>query len=1158
MRLLILLFHIIFFLAAEAEFETDSKFLKLCEEYFKWRISDMPQYATRLGIHDYDTELNDMSEEAYENRLKTSQLFLERLESISPYLMNQKEFENFIFLRYELRLYVESWNLKGYYLALNYMEGPHKYVTQLFSYMPRNNPKDFEVILKRLEKLPRQMDQIIDLLNAGIKNNITLHSLSLKNLNQTLGKFAVEDPKLSPYYNLFRDKISSTPEYKEILNKALDVIKTQVSPAYEKLRNYILNEYIPRQEISITGIRNGTKFYEACIWYQTSSNFSAEEIHNIGKKEVESLEKEMKKIVDEMGFLNMSVQEFSNKIKNDPKNFFKSSEDLSKEIERIVFEVIRPRLKNIFKSLPKTKLIVKGDNSPNGIKAYYEATNLNLSKPGKFVFNSYDPNTQPKYDLLTLALHEGEPGHHLQISHALESENFPLLRKSRDTTNTGMTPSRFPHYAFFVEGWGLYAETLGFDMNLFGNLLERYGHYSMRMYRACRLVVDTGLHAFGWTREEAVNYMFTRTASTKPEIENEIDRYITWPGQALSYMIGYIKIRKLREDAELELKEHFDLKKFHEIILDSFGPFEIAENQVQKWIRHTSEIHKFFKHYWDWKLYESPQFSTFVGEHKDSSSLDDLSYEKYTNRVNVCGGYLHQLDYILRKFVMKNSDKINVEIMRHEIKTYVDGIYFTGYFLPVNFFEGPHRYPKTLFKRMPRKDEEDFNNIIKRMKKIPRQIDQMIDLMEMGINNDITNHEISMKNLNELLGKFIVNDPKRSPFYQNLFGKEILPKNFSRKSKWMLQRRAKNVIKDELVPAFKKLHYYVTEEYFTRENISVETMKEGFYQALISFHTSTNYTAQEIHDIGLKEVERIEKEMQKVISEMGLQNTSAKEFSEKIRNDPQNYYNSSEDLLNGLKEMVERINPHLEKLFHTIPKAKLEIVGDRSPYQTFASYVSGSLDGTEPGKFVMSIYDPKNRPKYDLLTLTLHEGIPGHHFQISYAIESSKYPNFRKFKDDSDYGIIPSRFPAYSSFVEGWALYSESLGFDMQLFDDPLERYGHYSAEMFRACRLVVDTGLHALGWTKEKALEYMLRYTANPKAKLENEIDRYITWPGQALSYKIGELKIRQLREEAEKKLGNKFNIKDFHEIILDSQGPMEILESQVQTWIESQLHFV
>ncbi|KAB7497567.1 hypothetical protein Anas_03154 [Armadillidium nasatum] len=152
--------------------------------------------------------------------------------------------------------------------------------------------------------------------------------------------------------------------------------------------------------------------------------------------------------------------------------------------------------------------------------------------------------------------------------------------------------------------------------------------------------------------------------------------------------------------------------------------------------------------------------------------------------------------------------------------------------------------------------------------------------------------------------------------------------------------------------------------------------------------------------------------------------------------------------------------------------------------------------------------------------------------------------------------LLISQFTPY--FVEGWALYSESLGFDMQLFEDPLERYGHYSAEMFRACRLVVDTGLHALGWTKEKALEYMLRYTANPKSKLENEIDRYITWPGQALSYKIGELKIRKLREEAEKKLGNKFNIKDFHEIILDSQGPMEIMESQVQSWIESQLHFV
>ncbi|XP_047737529.1 uncharacterized protein LOC125178253 [Hyalella azteca] len=319
------------------------------------------------------------------------------------------------------------------------------------------------------------------------------------------------------------------------------------------------------------------------------------------------------------------------------------------------------------------------------------------------------------------------------------------------------------------------------------------------------------------------------------------------------------------------------------------------------------------------------------------------------------------------------------------------------------------------------------------------------------------------------------------------------------------------------------------------------------------FHAGLQKTPEEIQQIGFNEVARIEAPMQEFVYELGY-NMSTQNFSNMILNDPANFYTTAEvDLLNGFRYVVYNVTtPAVPLIFKNIPSA--EIIVQADPTGTGAYYLAGSDDGSRPGVFYVGTQDLNSSPKYGMLTLSLHEGNLGHHLQGSYALESPNLPYFRSAMEDRNYGYAPSRFPIRACYMEGWGLYAESTGFDMNLYGDLLERYGHYSDEIFRACRLVVDTGMHALGWTRQEAVDYILQYTA--QSALENEVDRYITWPGQALAYKSGPILSTNFRSSAEQQLGSQFDIKDFHDVILDSLGPMSVVEEEVNEWIASTLN--
>ena len=365
----------------------------------------------------------------------------------------------------------------------------------------------------------------------------------------------------------------------------------------------------------------------------------------------------------------------------------------------------------------------------------------------------------------------------------------------------------------------------------------------------------------------------------------------------------------------------------------------------------------------------------------------------------------------------------------------------------------------------------------------------------------------------------------------------------------------KSAINEAVNPAFHELRMFLETEYFpaTRDEIGVGSLPDGkeFYQACLRWHLSNNETVDDVHQRGLNEVSRLRALMQGVMNRLNFSGTLT-EFFTYLRENKSFYHTSKEDLLTEYKEIVEkRINPRLKLLFHTLPVIDCDIRA--MPFDgPGGQYNPPADDASRPGVFHVNLMHPTTIPRFGMAVLTLHEVNPGHHMQLSHALQQ-RIPEFRKKMDYRNLHAAPLLFPTYTAYCEGWALYAEDLGIEMDVYDKSYEMFGKLSEEMFRACRLVVDTGLHCLGWTKDKAVDYMMNNCMMPVNEIENEVCRYITWPGQACAYKIGQLKMKELRMLAEEELGTQFDIRDFHEVILDmSSVPLHLLEEHVNNWIK------
>jgi uncharacterized protein (DUF885 family) len=394
------------------------------------------------------------------------------------------------------------------------------------------------------------------------------------------------------------------------------------------------------------------------------------------------------------------------------------------------------------------------------------------------------------------------------------------------------------------------------------------------------------------------------------------------------------------------------------------------------------------------------------------------------------------------------------------------------------------------------------------------------------------------------LASFIVDDPKKSLLFKPI---ENFPAEVAEADRKRLTDAYVKAIRDVAVPAYKRLHDYMKIEYLpkARSTVGMSALPQGdkWYAYKARRGTTTQLTPDQIHEIGLKEMTRIHTEMERIKAQVGFKGT-LQEFMKQMRTDPQFVHKKPEDLINGYTALKDRVSAALPKLFDLQPKMPFEVRAVepfREKSEATGSYQPGLIDGTRPGVFYANTYDLPSRPSFMMETIFLHEALPGHHMQIAIQFELEALPRFMRYGQDTAY-------------VEGWGLYAESLGKELGMYQDPYQHFGSLTAEAWRAARLVVDTGMHAKGWTREQAIEYMGANTAIGETDIVAEVERYIAIPGQALAYKIGQLKIRELRSRAEQKLGGKFNIRDFHtQILKDGSLPLAVLEAKIDRWIAS-----
>lgn len=563
---------------------------ELFEEFWQWRLKDSPEFATMVGFHGYDHLLESYSIKSFQDRKEKIQYFLKKAEEL-PKLENQWSAASLNILIDGLDGYLRGLDTHGHLYPISFIEGVHVDIFQTIDYMMFNTVEDFKKLLSRYEKLPKQLEEITELMKEGIKLKKTAHAVSMKHVLERLASFEgpAENSEFFQRFEKYPDTISEQ-DRKVLRQDAVKVIETSVLPAFSKLRKFIKEEYVPhlRPEIAATSLPAGEVYYKECLRYHLELDLSPQEVHQLGLDEVKRISDSMKQIIKSLGS-DASPKEFSAMIRNDSSFLCKSSEEVVRMYEQLLEEEINPKLLTIFPSVPKSPLRVQLQDASksSGPCAMYIQGTTDFSRPGIFYVNAADLTRSPKYLMAALALHEGNPGHHLQGSYAMELPSMPAFRSQIEDRRYNDGPVHFPLHTAYVEGWGLYSEYLGYELGVYRTLHDKFGHLSQEMLRACRLVVDTGMHALGWSREKAVQYLLEHTSSSQAEVESEIDRYITWPGQACAYKVGELKIKQLRQKAQDSLGAKFDVRAFHKVILDNPGPLTFLEKQVNKHILET-------------------------------------------------------------------------------------------------------------------------------------------------------------------------------------------------------------------------------------------------------------------------------------------------------------------------------------------------------------------------------------------------------------------------------------------------------------------------------------------------------------------------------------------------------------------------------------------
>lgn len=556
----------------------------------------------------------------------------------------------------------------------------------------------------------------------------------------------------------------------------------------------------------------------------------------------------------------------------------------------------------------------------------------------------------------------------------------------------------------------------------------------------------------------------------------------------------------------------------------------------------AEQLHYLFDREWDYHMERNPVWASILGDRRwndrweirtrQARHVHELHQKRVLDRMRRIG-----------RDGLSAEDRLNFDLFEQAARRDVEEGELMLYLMPLNHRYGLQTTDETA-DALRFEVVKDYEDWINRLEALPTYVDQTIDLMKEGILREIVHARVVMERVPRQLARHVVDDPEQSPFYRPF---SSFHRNIPEGQQLRLESEAWTVIKERVVPAFAKFKKFFEQEYLPAcfDQVGAWQWPHGdkAYKFLCRKFTTTDLSPDRIHKIGLSEVKRIRGEMEAIRERVGFAG-DLPAFFEHLRTDPKFFFKTGEELLRAYRAKSRVVDPLMVKVFRTLPRMPygIEPIPEKmAPDTTTAYYRWPAPDGSRAGTYFVNLYQPETRPKWEMMALSLHEAMPGHHLQIALAQELDTLPKFR-------------RHLSITAYIEGWGLYAESLGDELGLYDDPYDKFGQLTYEMWRAVRLVVDTGIHAKRWTRNRAIEFFMENAPKTRQDVVNEVDRYIAWPGQALAYKIGQLKLTELRKRAANSLGDKFNVKAFHDVVLLSGAvPLDILEQRVDAWIQA-----
>jgi len=1154
--------------AAQAGDTESQRFAAFLDSVYEQNLAASPQLATEFGSKAGDDRWDDTSEPALAAGAKRVRGNIAKarngfdIAALDP--DSQLQYRVFID---EQQLLLERYRRRDQFYALNQIVGLHIDVPGILTgQQPLQTQQDAQAYIRRIQALRAAFRNLVLHMQRQARKGIympkSVYPLLIEGAQNVIAGAPHDAGADSPIFADFKRRVGllDLPDSAKgrLVEDARTALLRQLQPAYERLIHELK---VQGEHTPITGgvwqLPDGDAFYAFLIRQFTTTDMTPAQIHEMGLAEMARSQREIAALMDRVGFKG-TVRGFMAKMKSDPRNY-ESDDDTGRAAylarARGIIAAMQSKITDAFEApAPLPLRIARTDaykeaSSPPG---FYEAGSADGSRPGTVYLNLSSMNVLPLYELEDLLYHEGIPGHHMQISTILVDRSIPRSRKVNEWWQDSA----------FVEGWGLYAERLGKDLGFYQDPYSEFGLLSGELWRASRLVVDSGLHYKHWTREQAIQYLNENTPSPEATNIRAVDRYLAVPGQATSFMVGMRKFIAERQRARQALGSRFDLREYHKVALSSgYVPLWALQQKVTAWIEAKSraaapaaantEFNQMLEDYWQENLRLNPRLALSHGDNRNEDQFDDSLQDAWRVRMlamldkysHACAAYpaatLSQNDQTSRAMLL---DQLNTAR-----EFYSGSLFETARMLPIDQFQGLH----TEFAAdaagsgvYPFKTSSDYDKALDRAAHYAVWTDDAIARMREGVKAGVVLPRMVVRRILPQLRAHFGLPAEKTEFWQPIgnFPATVAPPDRTR-----LERAYRIKIATVIEPAYRRLFVFLKSEYLpqARDSVGLGEIPGGaaLYAYDVRYHTTTQLSPAQIHALGIAEVERIEAELAKVQATVGFRGT-LQQFFAHVRADPARKFASRDAIIPAFEAARQSIAGKLGQLFDVQPRAEFQIraLPDSSKHsQGNGYYAPAGADGSRPGILWINTYAPGVSDKFNVVTIMLHEGLPGHHFQTSIAQEQAQLPAFRRFDFSDAYG-------------EGWALYSESLGSEMGLFDDPWNYYGHLNYAVLRANRLVIDTGLHAMGWDIGQGVEWMMQHSSMTREQAAAEVERYVAYPGQALSYKLGELRIRELRRRAEQELGAKFELRAFHDQILQGGSmPLTVLAQDVDRWISA-----